>query len=148
MYPDLTPKQRENTITKVHRAVFLIGIGHPLPLSGESHDCRPADYDDWYTPNGHGECRGLNGDILVWDSVLNIALELSSMGIRVNGESLKAQSEIQGFWEMTKDREYHKNVTEDKFVYCIGGGIGIDRLTFWMLRKRHIGEVQVGIWPE
>ena len=88
-YPDLTPREREITITKIHRAVFLIGIGHPLPLSGKPHDDRAADYDDWWTANGNKNYRGLNGDILVWDNELNTALELSSMGIRVCPRSIE-----------------------------------------------------------
>ncbi len=88
LYPDLTPKEREIAITKEHRAVFLIGIGHPLPNSGQPHDDRAADYDDWHTVNGYESCRGLNGDILVWDTTLDSVLELSSMGIRVDAEAL------------------------------------------------------------
>lgn len=127
--------------------MFLVGIGHPLPNSGQPHDDRAADYDDWHTVNGYESCRGLNGDILVWDSKLDSVLELSSMGIRVDAEALQAQSELQGTWDSTKDLEYHKGVSEEKLVYSIGGGIGIDRVTYWMLRKQHIGEVQVGVWP-
>lgn len=86
----MTPKEREVAITKEYRAVFLIGIGHPLPKSGVPHDDRAADYDDWYTVNGNETYRGLNGDIIVWDSTLGTALELSSMGIRVDPEALQA----------------------------------------------------------
>lgn len=146
-YPDLTSKEREIAITKEHKAVFLIGIGHPLPASGKPHDDRAADYDDWYTVNGVESYRGLNGDILVWDNVLDSVLELSSMGIRVDAEALQKQSEHQGTWDHTKDLEYHRRVTEEELVFSIGGGIGIDRVTFYMLRKAHIGEVQVGVWP-
>lgn len=146
-YPELTPREREIAITKEYKAVFLIGIGHPLPLSGKPHDDRAADYDDWWTANGSGDYRGLNGDIIVWDNILDTALELSSMGIRVCPVSLKEQSEMQGTWDETKDLHYHKSVSEEKLVYSIGGGIGIDRVNKWMLRKKHIGEVQVGIWP-
>jgi aspartate--ammonia ligase len=92
MYPSLTPRERELEVTREHGAVFLIGIGHPLPGSGEPHDVRAADYDDWSTHNKNQSFRGLNGDILVWDHVLDTALELSSMGIRVCKESLKTQS--------------------------------------------------------
>lgn len=88
-YPALTPKQREQAITKEHGAVFLIGIGHPLPTSGQPHDDRAADYDDWYTENGNTYFRGLNGDILVWDEATNDCVELSSMGIRVDATSLQ-----------------------------------------------------------
>jgi len=147
LYPSLSPRDREIAITKEKGAVFIIGIGHPLPGSGKPHDDRAADYDDWWTANTAGY-RGLNGDILVWDTALDTALELSSMGIRVCPQSLKSQSEIQGTWDETKDLHYHKRVSTEDYVYSIGGGIGIDRVTKWMLRKRHIGEVQVSIWPE
>lgn len=83
-FPNLTPKQREKAITKEHKAVFIIGIGHPLPLSGKPHDDRAAEYDDWYTENGEEDFRGLNGDIFVWDYAIDSCLELSSMGIRVD----------------------------------------------------------------
>ena len=106
-YPQLTPKEREIAITKEHGAVFIIGIGHPLPSSGKPHDDRAADYDDWWTANGNGDFRGLNGDIVVWDNALNTALELSSMGIRVCPVSLENQSQIQGTWDETKDLHYH-----------------------------------------
>lgn len=147
-YPNLTPQQREVAYTKEHKAVFVIGIGHPLPGSGIPHDDRAADYDDWWTANGLEGYRGLNGDILVWDNILDTALELSSMGIRVSSESLKNQSELQGTWQETKDLQYHKQVSEETLVYSIGGGIGIDRVTKWMLRKKHIGEVQASVWPQ
>jgi aspartate--ammonia ligase len=146
-YPTLSPRDREIAITKEHGAVFVIGIGHPLPGSGLPHDERAADYDDWWTLNTSGY-HGLNGDILVWDNTLNTALELSSMGIRVCPESIQSQSEIQGTWQGTKDLQYHKSVKEERLVYSIGGGIGIDRVSKWMLRKKHIGEVQVSVWPE
>lgn len=110
-------------------------------MSGSPHDDRAADYDDWWSANGNGDYRGLNGDIIVWDSVLDAALELSSMGIRVSPVSLKEQSEMHGTWEDTKDLLYHKSIAEEKMVYSIGGGLGIDRINKWMLRKRHIGEV-------
>lgn len=89
-YPDLTPRQREIEITREHKAVFIVGIGHPLPGSGKPHDERAADYDDWWTANGNSGYRGLNGDILVWDTALDTALELSSMGIRVCPVSLES----------------------------------------------------------
>lgn len=88
-YPGLTPKEREIEITRQLKAVFIIGIGHPLPASGVPHDDRAADYDDWWTANGLEGYRGLNGDILIWDEALGTALEISSMGIRVNKESLE-----------------------------------------------------------
>lgn len=146
-FPGLTPREREIEITREHKAVFIIGIGHPLPTSGKPHDERAADYDDWWTAT-HESYHGLNGDILVWDERLDTALELSSMGIRVCPKSLESQSLIQGTWDETKDLHYHKHVQEERYVYSIGGGIGIDRVTKWMLRKTHIGEVQVSTWPE
>ena len=147
-YPRLTPREREVEITRLHKAVFIIGIGHPLPGSGVPHDDRAADYDDWWTANGLEGYRGLNGDILVWDEALGTALELSSMGIRVSAESLEQQSMMQGTWEETRELKYHKQVSNGHLVYSMGGGIGIDRVTKWMLRRKHIGEVQVSIWPE
>lgn len=93
-YPALSSKEREVAITKEHGAVFIVGIGHPLPGSGKPHDDRAADYDDWWTANGQESYRGLNGDILVWDKKLETALELSSMGIRVCPVSLESQSVI------------------------------------------------------
>ena len=110
-FPSLTPKEREIAITKQCGAVFIIGIGHPLPGSGVPHDERAADYDDWWTSTGG--TRGLNGDILVWDRALDTALELSSMGIRVCPSSLEEQSKIQGTWEETKDLAYHKKIQEE-----------------------------------
>ena len=106
-WPALTPKQREVAITKEHGAVFIIGIGHPLPGSGIPHDDRAADYDDWWTKNGLEGYRGLNGHIMVWDYALDNALELSSMGIRVSPEALKNQSILQGTWDDTKGLLYH-----------------------------------------
>ncbi|CDW83878.1 aspartate--ammonia ligase [Stylonychia lemnae] len=147
-FPKLTPREREISITKEFGAVFIIGIGYPLPKSGQPHGDRNPDQDDWSTQNCDNGYRGLNGDILVWDSTLDTALELSSMGIRVCPKSLELQSIIRGSWEYTKQLDYHKSIVDEKIVYSIGGGIGIDRVLMWMLRKRHIGEIQVGIWPQ
>lgn len=144
-YPNLTPKERENKICQEYGAVFLIGIGGKLP-DGTIHDGRAPDYDDWITETGDGH-RGLNGDLLVWDSVLQQSLELSSMGVRVTPESLKAQLEERGCPERAK-LEFHKRLLEGKLVNTMGGGIGQSRLCMFFLRKAHIGETQVSIWPE
>jgi aspartate--ammonia ligase len=145
LYPDLTPKEREKAIAKKYRAVFIIGIGHPL-ASGKPHDIRAADYDDWITHTGEGK-RGLNGDIIVWDDIREDALELSSMGIRVAAESLLEQLKHMGL-EERKDLEFHKAVLEEKLPLTIGGGIGQSRLCMLLLQKAHIGEVQSSIWPK
>jgi aspartate--ammonia ligase len=145
LYPELSEKEREKAITKKHGAVFLMGIGHPLK-SGRPHDVRAADYDDWITETIVGK-RGLNGDILVWDSVREDVLELSSMGIRVAAESLKAQLKHMGL----EDREslaFHKAILEEKLPLTIGGGIGQSRLCMFLLEKAHIGEVQASVWSE
>ena len=144
-YPDLSPKERELEALKEHGAIFLIGIGADL-TNGEPHDGRAPDYDDWITKNSDGY-QGLNGDILVYDSVLCTAFELSSMGIRVSPESLKAQLEIRGE-KRREDLEFHKMLIEGKLPYSIGGGIGQSRLCQFLLQKAHIGEVQASIWPE
>jgi aspartate--ammonia ligase len=129
MYPELTPKQREDAICEEKGAVFLIGIGANLK-SGQPHDARATDYDDWTTETESGK-KGLNGDILVWNPVLNQAFELSSMGIRVNNEQY-----------------FHKRLLDGTLPQSIGGGIGQSRLCMFFLRKAHIGEVQASIWPE
>ncbi|MDE6299111.1 MAG: aspartate--ammonia ligase [Muribaculaceae bacterium] len=144
-YPDLTPAEREAEVTKKYGAVFLIGIGAPLS-NGEPHDGRAPDYDDWSTPNSDGRL-GLNGDILVWDSVLGRSFELSSMGIRVSPESLAHQLEIRGCQERSK-LEFHRRLLNGQLPYSIGGGIGQSRLCMFLLQKAHIGEVQASIWPE
>lgn len=144
-YPDLTPKERESKITKEYGAVFLIGIGDKLS-NGEPHDGRAPDYDDWSSVNEDGY-RGLNGDILVWNPILDSPFELSSMGIRVNAQTLKNQLEMRGA-EDKKELMFHKRLLNDEFPECIGGGIGQSRTCMLLLRKSHIGEVQAGIWPE
>jgi aspartate--ammonia ligase len=106
-YPDLTPMEREKVAAKEYGAIFLIGIGHPLPISGKPHDDRAPDYDDWHTANGNGEFRGLNGDIILWDEARQTSLEISSMGIRVNKTSLEAQATHQNVWDRIKGLEYH-----------------------------------------
>jgi len=124
MFPRMTEKEREDEITKKHGAVFLIGIGHPLK-SGKPHDLRAADYDDWSTPTekGHGLC----GDIIVWDSVRGKALEISSMGIRVDAKSMEKQLDMAGLHHR-KSLEFHKGVIEGSIPLSIGGGIGQSRL--------------------
>ena len=145
MYPDLSPKEREDAIVRKHKAVFLIGIGGVLS-DGKPHDGRSADYDDWSTPdeNGFG---GLNGDLLLWNPVLQCSFEISSMGIRVDAEVLKRQLEERG--ETWKSKlMYHKALLEGRLPLTIGGGIGQSRLCMYLLRKAHIGEIQSSIWPE
>lgn len=144
-YPNLTPKERENKIAKEHGAVFLIGIGGVLP-DGQPHDGRAPDYDDWTSPSENGY-KGLNGDILVWNDVLQSAFEISSMGIRVDEEALKRQVAITGD-EDRLEFEWHKALLNGLFPLTIGGGIGQSRLSMFLLRKKHIGEVQSSVWPQ
>lgn len=145
MYPDLSPKQRENAIVREHRAVFIIGIGGELS-DGTLHDSRAADYDDWSTPNSDGYY-GLNGDILLWNPVLESAFEVSSMGIRVDEAALKRQLALRA--EQAKSQLYfHSKLLRGELPCTIGGGIGQSRLCMWLLRKAHIGEIQSSIWPE
>lgn len=145
MYPDLSPKERETEIVRKYGAVFLIGIGGELS-DGKPHDTRAADYDDWSSLNEDG-FHGLNGDILVWNSVLQSPFELSSMGIRVDEEALIRQLEIKGE-NHKKDLMFHKMLLAGELPYTIGGGIGQSRLCMFLLRKAHIGEIQSSIWPE
>lgn len=145
MYPGLTPKERENEITRRYGAVFIIGIGGELS-DGTIHDGRAADYDDWSTPNDDG-FPGLNGDLLLWNGVLSHALEISSMGIRVDREALARQLDIRG-QQYKKELYFHKKLLEGGLPYTIGGGIGQSRLCMFLLRKAHVGEVQSSIWPE
>lgn len=144
-YPKLTPKEREHEITKACGAVFIIGIGGKL-TNGEPHDGRAPDYDDWTTPNSGGFF-GLNGDILIWNPVLQQSLEISSMGIRVDKAALLRQLEIAGANDR-KDLMFHKKLLKDELPLSIGGGIGQSRLCMYFLRKAHIGEVQASLWPE
>ncbi|EFI42235.1 aspartate--ammonia ligase [Peptoniphilus sp. oral taxon 386] len=137
MYPNLTGKEREREICREKKAVFIIGIGNKLK-SGEPHDLRSPDYDDW----------SLNGDILFWNPVIEDSFELSSMGIRVDENSLKNQLEESNKTERMS-MDYHKNIINKKLPYTIGGGIGQSRLCMFFLEKRHIGEVQASVWtPE
>ncbi|MBQ2145678.1 MAG: aspartate--ammonia ligase [Oscillospiraceae bacterium] len=136
MYPDLTPKQRENRYTKEHKTVFIIGIGAPLK-SGKPHDGRAPDYDDWE----------LNGDILFWDDVLDCSIELSSMGIRVSPESMDRQLKAANC-DDRRALPYHKALLNGELPLTIGGGIGQSRLSMLLLGKAHIGEVQASVWDE
>ena len=136
MYPDKTPKERERLIVKEHGTVFLMQIGGELK-SGIKHDGRAPDYDDW----------SLNGDILIWNEVLDNAFEISSMGIRVDEKSLEKQLEICGAQGRMK-YDYHKMIADGTLPLTIGGGIGQSRLCMLLLEKAHIGEVQASIWSD
>lgn len=143
-YPDCSPREREDRVCKELGAVFIAGIGADLS-NGQPHDGRAPDYDDWTTPTEHG--RGLNGDIVVWNPVLEQAYELSSMGIRVDAEALKRQLAIRGA-EDRLELLFHRRLITGELPLSIGGGIGQSRLCMFFLRKRHIGEVQSSLWPE
>ena len=145
MYPGLSPKERENAVTKEYKAVFIIGIGGKLS-DGMPHDGRSADYDDWTTVNEEGY-EGLNGDLLLWNPVLEMAFEVSSMGIRVDADALRRQLELRGETDKS-GLLYHKLLMEGRLPYTIGGGIGQSRLCMFLLRKAHIGEIQSSVWPE
>lgn len=136
MYPDLTSKERENKIVKEHGTVFIMQIGAPLS-NGEPHDGRAPDYDDW----------ALNGDLMIWNPVLEEALEISSMGIRVDSESLKTQLKARGAEDRLKF-DYHRMIADGTLPLTIGGGIGQSRLCMLLLEKAHIGEVQASVWPK
>ena len=136
MWPELTPKERENRYVKVHPTAFIIGIGAPL-RSGRPHDGRSPDYDDWT----------LNGDILVWNSLLGCAFELSSMGIRVDPAALDRQLAA-AHCDDRRELMYHRMLLNGELPQTIGGGIGQSRLSMLMLGKAHIGEVQASIWDE
>ena len=136
MYPDFTDKERENAITREKKTVFIMQIGGKLK-SGKPHDKRAPDYDDW----------ALNGDLLMWSDVLDRAIELSSMGIRVDAESLAKQLKLSGCEDRMKF-EYHQLIAKGELPLTIGGGIGQSRLCMLMLEKAHIGEVQASIWPD
>ena len=145
LYPNLTAKERENEAARRYGAVFIIGIGAPLS-DGEPHDGRAPDYDDWITPNSDGY-QGLNGDLILWNPVLESGFELSSMGIRVSPESLRRQLMERGCEERMA-YDFHKSLLEGCLPCSIGGGIGQSRLCMYLLQKAHIGEVQASIWPE
>ena len=145
MYPDLSPKEREDAICKKYGAVFIIGIGGKLS-NGEKHDGRAPDYDDWSTVTENG-LAGLNGDILIWYPVLERSIELSSMGIRVDKESLLRQLKLEN-QEDKQQLYFHQQLLNDKLPLSMGGGIGQSRLCMVLLQKAHIGEIQASIWPE
>lgn len=145
MYPNLTPKERENEITRLKGAVFIIGIGGALG-DGKPHDGRAPDYDDYSTVSSLG-LPGLNGDIMIWNNVLNRAIEISSMGIRVDKEALLRQLADSGK-EERKELYFHRRLLNDQLPLSIGGGIGQSRLCMLYLQKAHIGEIQASIWPE
>lgn len=145
MYPDKSPKEREDEICKKYGAVFIIGIGGKLS-NGEPHDGRAPDYDDWSTVAEDGTI-GLNGDILIWYPVFQRSFELSSMGIRVDKEALLRQLDLAGKNER-KELYFHKLLLNDELPLSVGGGIGQSRLCMVMLHKAHIGEIQASIWPE
>lgn len=135
-YPSLSPKERENMISKEKGAVFIMQIGCELK-SGEKHDGRAPDYDDWM----------LNGDIIFWNPILEMAFELSSMGIRVDEEALERQLKLADC-EDRKEFEFHRLLLDRKLPYTVGGGIGQSRICMFFLQKAHIGEVQAAIWPQ
>jgi aspartate--ammonia ligase len=148
MYPDLPRKQRETAILQQVPAVFIIGIGWTLK-DGYPHEMRAADYDDWVTETLSSEGRpmhGLNGDILVWNHVTGRRHELTSMGIRVNAETLRRQLELTSQLDFLK-YPYHRDIVNGKLPLSIGGGIGQSRTLMLLLRKAHLGEVSVTIWP-
>lgn len=145
MYPDKSAKEREDLIARKYGAVFIIGIGGKLS-NGEPHDGRAPDYDDWTTPNGDGY-NGLNGDILIWYPTLDRAVELSSMGIRVDKETLLRQLDITG-QQCRKELYFHKKLLAGELPLSIGGGIGQSRLCMVLLHKAHLGEIQASIWPD
>ena len=136
-YPELTPKERENKVCREHGTVFIMQIGGALPRSGKPHDGRAPDYDDW----------SLNGDIMIWYAPMECALELSSMGIRVNAESLRSQLEISGHEERAA-LPFHRALLDGELPLTVGGGIGQSRLCMALLAKVHVGEVQCSVWPE
>ncbi len=144
-YPTLTPKEREDAVCKEFGAVFIIGIGANLS-NGEPHDLRSPDYDDWTTVNEENSV-GLNGDLLVWNRVLECSMELSSMGIRVDKAAMLKQLDLKN----QSDRlslYFHSKLVNDELPLSIGGGIGQSRLCMFYLRKAHIGEIQSSIWPK
>jgi aspartate--ammonia ligase len=144
-YPNLSPKERETKAAEKYGAIFIIGIGGKL-ANGEKHDGRAPDYDDWSTSTEQGY-RGLNGDIVVWNPVLKLAFELSSMGIRVDKESMLYQLK-ESESENRKSLYFHQRLLNGELPLSIGGGIGQSRLCMFLLRKAHIGEIQASIWPE
>ncbi|MFV0471536.1 MAG: aspartate--ammonia ligase [Paludibacteraceae bacterium] len=144
-YPQLTPKEREREIVKEHKAVFIMGIGGILS-DGKKHDGRAPDYDDW-TTTGESGIAGLNGDIILWNPILGVPVEVSSMGIRVDRKALLEQLRIEGE-EKRLELYFHKRLMENTLPLSIGGGIGQSRICMFFLRKAHIGEIQASIWSD
>lgn len=144
-YPDLDPRERETVAVRKYGAIFVIGIGSEL-ADGKPHDGRAPDYDDWITITEKGH-KGLNGDIILWNPILECAFEVSSMGIRVDKDSLLEQLEITGTTER-KSLLFHKRLINGELPLSIGGGIGQSRICMFFLQKAHIGEVQACIWPK
>ena len=143
-FPSHTPQQREREACRRHGAVFIIGIGGTLP-DGKIHDGRAPDYDDWTTPTSTGH-KGLNGDIFVWNPLLEIPFELSSMGIRVDAPTMLKQLEIRDCLSR-RDMPWHKMLLAGELPQTVGGGIGQSRLCMLLMQRAHVGEVQVGLWP-
>ncbi len=149
MFPDLPRKQRETQVLQKYPAIFIYGVGYPLE-DGLPHEMRAADYDDWITPTTSKDGRpmhGLNGDILVWNYVTRRRHELTSMGIRVNAETLKQQLEMSGQMDFLKF-PYHQGIINGTLPLTIGGGIGQSRTYMYILKKAHLGEVSVTVWPK
>lgn len=144
-FPGLSPAERETEAARKYGAIFLIGIGSAL-ADGKAHDGRAPDYDDWSTPSSP-QHKGLNGDIILWNPVLQRAFEVSSMGIRVDKQSLLHQLQLCGC-EQRQHLHFHQMLLSDQLPQSIGGGIGQSRLAMFLLRKKHIAQVQIGIWPE
>lgn len=144
-HPSLTPKERENRLLSECGAAFIVGIGGPLG-DGEPHDGRAPDYDDWTTPTA-AQRFGLNGDILIWHPLLKMAVEISSMGIRVDEEALRRQLKIRGC-EHRSELYWHRRLLQGGMPLSVGGGIGQSRLCMYFLRKAHIGEIQASLWPD
>ncbi|MBF0314460.1 MAG: aspartate--ammonia ligase [Oligoflexia bacterium] len=144
LYPSLSRKEREDSICKRYGAVFLIGIGGELP-DGTIHDGRAPDYDDWSTPTEAGKL-GLNGDIIIWNPILERSFEISSMGIRVDKEALLRQLAIRGV-DKRQELPWHQLLLQDKLPLTMGGGIGQSRVAMLLMQKAHIGEVQISAWP-
>ena len=148
-YPDLPRKQRETKIIQEYPAIFILGVGWPLK-DGYPHEMRAADYDDWVTETvtKNGEVmHGLNGDILVWNSITERRHELTSMGIRVNAETLRTQLEMSDQLDFL-NLPYHKAIINNEIPLSIGGGIGQARTYMLLLKKAHLGEVSVSVWPK
>jgi aspartate--ammonia ligase len=144
LYPKLHPRDREFEAAKKYGAIFVIGIGGTM-ADGQIHDGRAPDYDDWITPTRTGY-KGLNGDIVIWNPILESAFEISSMGIRVDKDSLLKQLEITGTTDR-KELYFHKRLINEELPLCVGGGLGQSRICMYYLRKAHIGEIQSSIWP-